>query len=135
MDQLPTSWLMTFTGLMRRLFYAFWENRDLDIDTRRENQFGFSEPWQTRVQHVLERNKRYIIQNFIPLSLISHHFSCSSVMICRRIGLSKKCTIYLSLQNFPSCKNFFILFQKLSKWTYGLTHMGIILYNLVFVIM
>lgn len=62
---------MTFTGLMRRLVYAFWENHDLDIDTRRENQFGCSEPWQTRVQHVLERNQR-ILSLYLLFHIIFH---------------------------------------------------------------
>lgn len=121
---------MTFTGLMRRLAYTFSENHDLDIDTRRRNQFGCSEPRQTRVQHVLERNKRYIVRNFIPLSLISLYFSSSSVMICGRIGLSKSVPFIYNYKIFQATKLPSLMFQQSSKSTYELSPMGIALCKL-----
>ena len=120
---------MTFTGVVRRLVFAFWEKPDLDMDTRRENQFGCSEPWQTRVQHVLEGNKRSIVQNFIPVSLFHIIFHLQVWWSVEESGYPKVYNLFRTMKFSKLLKLSNLMIQKWNKSIYGLTHMGKMLCN------
>lgn len=90
---------MTFMGLMR-LADACRADQDLDIDTRRENQFCFSEPWQMGLQRVLEGNERCLVQSSIPLSDPTSFFILKCDDLWKNQVTQKLSHLFITTKNF-----------------------------------